>query len=292
MSGNVIITMCHPSGGGGSFFHTTSESVTTDNTTPTAANENVFVTHVTTDASGLTQIIALPTLTADKAGLMHLVYLSTLAGAGDEIQFTGTDATSQILNAQDQYCLFVWGGASWRIVLGLTSSNGYGVPVFLRMEADGSVHWRDVSVMFSGVAAGNWTFLGTDDGDVAFNFRDANDINTYDELNLSGASSVAVRQYLTYLTSGGSATTENFSIPARDGEKSGQRKLILLDTLTDPADVPTLDPANIETEAGAQPASIQITVEGDSLLLEWRQMRNGNNGKWVIIEASSGVVTP
>lgn len=135
-----------------------------------------------------------------------------------------------------------------------------------------------------------WKFLATaDDGEINLVDRDPNDIFTLQFLDLAVGSTASVNLYATLITSGGTAGVEPFGIG--EGNLTGQRKVISLSTQTTAGDIPSLDVSKIIDATGVQPTSIEFNNASDELFLEWQRWQDGNAGKWIILGASSGVVT-
>lgn len=116
--------------------------------------------------------------------------------------------------------------------------------------------------------------------------RNPNDIATSEAVETNGTTptDLDLTVYQSILTTGGSQGAEDAAIGDGTGITVGQRKLVTLDTLTDPADSVTLDDANF-AQGSDTITAIALDAEGEFILAEWQ------GAKWEVIKASSGVVT-
>jgi hypothetical protein len=104
---------------------------------------------------------------------------------------------------------------------------------------------------------------------------------------------VDVGVYQTKVTTGGTQGVENLAVGDGTGVVIGTRKLIVLENLSDPSDVLTLDAANIVIEEIAAHAlvdtdlsDVTMDAEGAFLMLEW------NGAKWEVKHAGDCTLTP
>lgn len=253
-----------PAGGGGGFFHDTSESITTDNATPTNVDLGVFLTKVTTDGSGLEQSVVLPTPVDILAalGLRHAIALVAQADGGDVLDITfegGGEAAS--LRAADRGLVYEWNGNNWVLLTGVNFT----------VEDSGARFMTRASGLMNWTGAPNWLESST-------------------LVTGSSVDPVSINQtaHYTYIVTDGTGAPNTFNI--NSAGYSGLPTVVYLLTLTDPSDTAVFDQTQFQDEAGAEPTSIIMTATGQELMFEFRQMRDGGSGKFVITDASSGVV--
>lgn len=118
-----------------------------------------------------------------------------------------------------------------------------------------------------------------------FAFNDVSNLNSTEDVATSGTpEAVDITVYETLVTSGGTQGAESLTIGDGTGAKIGQRKLIYLETLTDPSDSVALDDTNFSQGADTITA-IAFDAADEYLLAEWQ------GASWEIIAAASGVVS-
>lgn len=103
----------------------------------------------------------------------------------------------------------------------------------------------------------------------------------------SGAAPIETSKlaYDSQITTGGTQAAETVNFGDGTGMQVGRRKMISLATLTDPADVLTLDAANMVNAAGAALVAATIDAEGGFVMAEW------NGAAWQVRYSANATLT-
>lgn len=102
---------------------------------------------------------------------------------------------------------------------------------------------------------------------------------------ISGAGALNPNIYEAYITTGGTAGSENYTLGDGTGVTVGQRKLITLAVRTHASDVVNLDHANMHNAAGVQLANADLDAAGEFVLFEW------NGSEWQEIYSDATLAT-
>lgn len=91
----------------------------------------------------------------------------------------------------------------------------------------------------------------------------------------------------TELTTSGSGAAEAYAFGTTPGVKPGHRKLVTLAAKGAAGDSVTIDFANLAV-TGKTVSAAALTTVGQFILVEWRP---GLGNKWLVVDATAGVVT-